>query len=650
MLVYQGPNTDAGVVDTYARIANDNQATPISTSWGICQPSVLPSTLQSQSSSLTQMAAQGQSIFAASGDSGADDCGGSQLAVDYPASDPSMTGVGGTHLNNLGSNGAYGSETAWDGVCANGPCAGGGGVSAVWAQLSWQSGPGVQNQFSTGKREVPEVALDADPSTGYAIFFGGSWVEFGGTSAGAPLWAAWPALTNQYAATQGHPRLGFAAPTRYQVAGNAQQYPLSFHDVTQGSNGFYPATPNYDLATGWGSFDGWNLLRAANGALPAFPAVTAVSPSSGSTSGETSVIISGVNFSGTAVVRFGSVAAQSFTVMSAGLITAVTPAEPQGVVDVTITTANGTSSLSSADRFAFLAGIATTSQAVACQINPSHSGATQFKTLLPTLLQQWTVDLGGDISYPLIAQGKVYVTVRPASITGMRLVALDETNGQVAWQVPLGGTYGFANAAYDGGRVFVVNSNGLQAFDAGTGVGQWAALLPGQYLFSSAPTAVGGVVYVGGAGSGATVLLLAGTTLPASAASYVDSSSLTDSFYCYAIGALNGSILLGSSDVLCVAPGTRSATGAPPTFGIQLQQTDTAITIVSPGRPIGEEGAGPCRYRYPIAHRCRRRYSADWWWCSPCSCRSPPRPWAWPQPRDARRMKPLLALPLAPSS
>ena len=505
LLVYEGPNSDAGVVDTYARIANDDLATSISTSWGLCEPFILSSTMQSQDTIFAQMAAQGQSIFAASGDSGAKDCGGSQLAVDYPASDPWMTGVGGTHLN-LNSNGSYGSETAWDGTCASGPCAGGGGVSTTWPQPAWQTGPGVQNQFSTGKREVPDVSLNADPSTGYAIYLGGSWLEFGGTSAAAPIWAAWSALANEYAAAHGRAHLGFAAPALYQIGGDTQQYSLTLHDVTQGTNGYYPATFTYDLATGWGSFDGWNLLRATSGSLPTLPVVTAISPTSGPTSGGTTVKIVGVNLSGTTAVRFGTVAAQSFTVTSAISITAVTPAESQGVVDVTVTTASGASSTAAADRFAFLSGTATTSEAVAYQMNPGHSGATQFNTFLPTMLQQWTVDLGGNVSYPLIAQGKVYVTVQSSATTGKRLVALDETNGQIAWQVPLPGTYGFVNAAYDGGRIFVVNSNGLlQAFDAGTGASQWAELLPGQYLFSSAPTATTGIVYVGGAGSGGTV-------------------------------------------------------------------------------------------------------------------------------------------------
>lgn len=144
--------------------------------------------------------------------------------------------------------------------------------------------------------------------------------------------------------------------------------------------------------------------------------------------------------------------------------------------------------------------------AVAYQLNAAHTGVTADAVAAqPT--RRWSVDLGGKVSYPLIAGGRVYVTVADTSGYGSRLFALDATTGATAWgPVELGGPYYWSGIAYDGGRVFSVNGAGtMQAFDAATGAPRWTVQLPGQYSFSSAPTATGGVVYTGGAGSGGTV-------------------------------------------------------------------------------------------------------------------------------------------------
>ena len=95
--MYEGPNSDTGVVDTYNRIATDNQAQAISTSWGLSELETTRNVLNSENSIFQQMAAQGQTLCAAAGDSGAYD-DGSTLSVDDPASQPYVTGVGGTSL------------------------------------------------------------------------------------------------------------------------------------------------------------------------------------------------------------------------------------------------------------------------------------------------------------------------------------------------------------------------------------------------------------------------------------------------------------------------------------------------------------------------------------------------------------------------
>lgn len=258
--VYEGPNTDRGLIDTYQKIASDNIAKSISVSWGISEQQASSTTMNSLHTIFQQNAAQGQSIFAASGDNGAYDSGNSTLSVDSPANDPYVTGVGGTHLNLSGSS--YSSESVWSN--STNRTGGGGGLSTVYTMPSFQAGPGVQNSYSNGKRQVPDVSADADPNTGYSIYSSGSWTTVGGTSAAAPLWAALAALNNQYAQAFGKGVLGQANPTLYKAFNTSQVYP-AYHDITSGSNLYYPAASGYDMASGIGTPDAYNLIRDING-------------------------------------------------------------------------------------------------------------------------------------------------------------------------------------------------------------------------------------------------------------------------------------------------------------------------------------------------------------------------------------------------
>src|SRR5437868_12257089 len=174
-----------------------------------------------------QGASQGQSFYAASGDNGAYDCGDSRLTVDSPASDPYITGTGGTNLA-LNADGSYKSESAWSNPNTSPATGSGGGVSNYFARPSWQTGPGVANSYSNGKRQVPDVALDADPQTGYSVYVtynrSTGWNVVGGTSAAAPAWAAFTGVYNQYAAAYGKPNLGYANSTLYSAGSVAQAY------------------------------------------------------------------------------------------------------------------------------------------------------------------------------------------------------------------------------------------------------------------------------------------------------------------------------------------------------------------------------------------------------------------------------------------
>jgi len=283
-IVYEGPNSAQGVNDTYNKIVTDNKAQITTISWGECETQSGAAELQTLDGIFKQGAAQGISLFSAAGDSGAYDCNDSNLAVDSPASDPYVIGVGGTNLQTSG--GAYGSESVWsnptDTQRSPKGAGGGGGISGTFAQPTWQVGPGVKNQYSNGNREVPDVSADADPATGYAVYCTvtaagcpstGS-ITVGGTSAAAPLWAGSMALINNYLQSQNKPLAGFASPKFYGLANSPQQY-APFHDVTSGTNLYYPATAGYDEGSGIGSPDIYNIARDFAGGNTTTPSPTA---------------------------------------------------------------------------------------------------------------------------------------------------------------------------------------------------------------------------------------------------------------------------------------------------------------------------------------------------------------------------------------
>ena len=140
-------------------------------------------------------------------------------------------------------------------------------------------------------------------------------------------------------------------------------------------------------------------------------------------------------------------------------------------------------------------------QVVAYQINAAHTGAQSDDTLMPPLTQRWSVDLEGTVSYPLIAGGRVFVTVSNKPLAGSRLYALDKETGTIVWgpvkfEAPSGGSH----ATYAAGRVFVQTTTGLLcAFDAGSGDQIWCVQLKKFGLYDAPPTAFGDKVYVSGA-------------------------------------------------------------------------------------------------------------------------------------------------------
>jgi len=259
-----------------------------------------------------QANAQGITVVAASGDSGAATCDrfnpnsqvSTGLTASWPASFPEITAVGGTEFNDTGGkywgirNSASGGsalsyipESAWNDSAAIPLAAGGGGPSAIFPKPAWQVGAGVPND---GARDLPDVALAAsgfhDP---YVLQTMGTFSDTGGTSASTPVFAGMVALLNQYLVSKGTltaPGLGNINPALYRIA---QTGSAAFHDITAGNNKLpcvqgtsgcidgmigYDAGPGYDLATGLGSIDlnllasNWNNGASTTTTLTANPA------------------------------------------------------------------------------------------------------------------------------------------------------------------------------------------------------------------------------------------------------------------------------------------------------------------------------------------------------------------------------------------
>jgi subtilase family serine protease len=276
LLVYEAPGklTSKAAIDEYTRIVDDDRAQILSTSYGLCEAvtrAITPGLIASENTVFEQAAAEGISVFAAAGDSGSEACEQfskrlKELAVQDPASQPFVTGVGGTELTAIGPPPA---ERVWNDTRA-GHGAGGGGISSVWPMPSWQKGAGVISRYSSRRpchltrgycREVPDLSASADPERGYVIYYLGQFSVVGGTSAAAPLCAA---LLTDISSREAPPaREGFLNPLLYSLPKG------TFNDIRRGNNdyttthhGRYPATRWYDLASGLGSPIGPNLAAA----------------------------------------------------------------------------------------------------------------------------------------------------------------------------------------------------------------------------------------------------------------------------------------------------------------------------------------------------------------------------------------------------
>ncbi len=319
VIVYEGTNGN----DVLNRMATDNLASQLSSSWSFDTANA------STEQIFSEMIAQGQAMFQASGDGGA-----YHASIMPPADDPEVTVVGGTSLTTASAGGAWQSETTWPDS--------GGGVSTTWPIPSYQQQ--VNTTAAGGSatmRNIPDVALIA--SQIFLICNDGQSIAVDGTSAAAPLWAGFMALANQQAATNGRHAVGFANPPLYAI-GKGSNRETSFHDISTGSNGSFNALPGYDLATGWGTPAGQPLIDALVGASnpPSF-ALASSEPTMSiapGTSGHSAITISpqpGFN---------GSVAL-AVTGLPAGVTASFSPASVSTLSTLTLTASNSAPSSTS---------------------------------------------------------------------------------------------------------------------------------------------------------------------------------------------------------------------------------------------------------------------------------------------------------------
>jgi hypothetical protein len=355
--VYEAPNSEYGAIDDYNTIVSQNKGQEISSSWGACEEaeqSGQPGVQALENVIFEEAATQGQSAFSAAGDDGSDDCAGQAatpsppiLSVDDPGSQPFVTSVGGTSIDNATQPPV---ERVWNDGASFG--AGGGGISATWTEPSWQLRsrvPGMNNAAvvnradayatshhleggkfcltdstagatATACREVPDVSAQADEFTGaITVYWGGSWTTFGGTSSSTPLWAA---MTSDISASGacGTRGAGFIDPELYALASNPTAYAASFNDIKVGDNdslgadGLYPATTGYDMASGLGSpkvtgpkgTAGLAHYLCGQSTSATAPTITSVSPAT-LTKGGGTLTITGTGFESGATSKLAGV-------------------------------------------------------------------------------------------------------------------------------------------------------------------------------------------------------------------------------------------------------------------------------------------------------------------------------------------------------
>lgn len=382
---------DVRVSVSYA--INQNLGSVLTLSYGSCEQENPPGEINSTRALAQQANAQGITWLASSGDSGAAGCdapftqnkASQGLGVSFPASLPEVTAVGGTQLDETGSQYwsasnsinfasalSYIPEKGWNESDADGLASSGGGLSVAFPKPSWQTAPGVPGANS---RAVPDVSLSAAGHDGYLIVTQGVPGVASGTSAAAPSFAGILALVNHYQELNGlqtQSGQGNLNPNLYSLARNTAGV---FHDIIAGDNIVpcavatpdcstgtlgYTAGPGYDPVTGLGSVDGFNL--AVNLATQWItPAIALLSPGSViAGTGDFTLAVNGTGFDPGSVVQWMGAPLPTSFVNGTQLLATVKGAliGLPGSVAVTVQSSRGTSApVSLAINLAFGAGV-----------------------------------------------------------------------------------------------------------------------------------------------------------------------------------------------------------------------------------------------------------------------------------------------------
>jgi subtilase family serine protease len=276
---YQYDPFDVAITDAFTKIADDNKVSVVSASYGEDEGFfIADGTEVALDTALQQCATEGITTLASSGDDGAfGDYYNYPYNVSNPATDPYITGVGGTQLlTTVGEE--YELESCWNEFPYYG--ATGGGISTYWSQPAYQnypySGYTAGNGGSTTMRNVPDVAAEAAVTTGVAVYVSdqGGWLQVGGTSVASPLWAGYLSNINAALHSTGLGNLGFFNPTLYTIGVSQFGTPSDYmYDILTGNNGYVPyGGPGYYNGFGysnttgngsiWGSGFGLQLLLA----------------------------------------------------------------------------------------------------------------------------------------------------------------------------------------------------------------------------------------------------------------------------------------------------------------------------------------------------------------------------------------------------
>ena len=428
--VYIGVGSDdANVLNS---MASENLAKQLSCSWGW-----RPADPTAADVFFEEMAAQGQSFFTSSGDSGAFDAAINPFF--YPAEDQYVTAVGGTHLATSSAGGSWVSETVWN---SQGDGSGGGISPDSISIPSWQVGLATSaNGGSSTLRNVPDVAMEGDFDN-YACALGVCEGTYAGTSFAAPRWAGFMALVNQQAVESGNAPnggLGFINPTLYRLAQVASS--TDFHDITVGNNDtdnqplWFSAVAGYDLTTGWGSANGQSLINDLAGPqVPGFwlgSAQSTIPVNPGGTGTATLSVTDAGGFTGSVNLAVSSA-------LPTGVTASFSPNPATGSSVLTLTATNSAPSASQAITITGTSGTLTASTNVtvavhapsftlaaspaAVGINQSASGTSTI-----TVLPLYGFTSAVNLSIAGLPSG-VTAAFSPASTTGTSTLTLTASN------------------------------------------------------------------------------------------------------------------------------------------------------------------------------------------------------------------------------